>query len=82
MTQWLKRLATSEGERLDQLAGFTGLGWTGSVLGYLVTVVGYGNTLVTRLVVDPKSLLYVGCALFLATFGLDRLQNQLTNGEQ
>ncbi|WP_247009157.1 hypothetical protein [Halorientalis litorea] len=55
---------------LDQVAGFTGLGWTASVLGYLTIVIGYGNTLVT----SPQSLLYLGGILFVTTFGLDRLE--------
>ncbi|WP_096388828.1 hypothetical protein [Halopenitus persicus] len=79
---FLKRLPTSDGKLLDQIAGITGLGWTASVLGYLATVLGYGNVLVTRLAVDPKSFLYVGASLFVATFGLDRLRRRITNGEQ
>lgn len=67
-----------DGDPLDQLAGVTGLGWTVSLLGYLGTVVGYGNAVVSRLVVDPQSLLYVGSALFLATFGLDRIRNRVS----
>ena len=59
---------------LYRLAGVTGVGWTLSLLGYLSTVVGYGNSLVTRLVADPQSLLYLGSVLFVATVGLDRLQ--------
>jgi hypothetical protein len=58
---------------LDQLAGLTGLGWTASVLGFAATLVGYGNSVVLRLVSDPTSLLYTGVVLFLATLGLDRL---------
>ena len=60
---------------LDQLAGVTGLGWTTSTLGFLGTVMGYGNTLITRFVADSRSLLYVGVVFFLATLGLDRLAN-------
>ena len=60
---------------LDQLAGFTGLGWTTSTLGFLGTVMGYGNSLITRFVADSRSLLYVGVLFFLATLGLDRLAN-------
>ncbi|WP_415379522.1 hypothetical protein [Halosimplex sp. TS25] len=57
----------------EQLAGITGLGWTTSTLGFLSTVLGYGNSIVGRLVTDPQSLLYVGSVCFLATLGLDRL---------
>lgn len=59
---------------LYRLAGVTGVGWTLSLLGYLSTVVGYGNSLVTRIVADPQSLLYLGSVFFVATVGLDRLQ--------
>lgn len=65
-------------DRLDQLAGVTGLGWTASWLGYLGFAVGYGNGLVSRLVTTPQSLLYVGLVCFLATLGLDRLAERLT----
>jgi hypothetical protein len=40
------------------------------------TVVGYGNSLVTRLVADPTSLLYLGFVFFLATLGLDHLASE------
>lgn len=65
-----------DGETLHQLAGFTGFGWTMSVLGFLSTIVGYGNSLVSRLVTDPQSFLYLGAVFFLATLGLDRLANE------
>jgi hypothetical protein len=63
-------------DSLHQLAGVTGVGWTASVLGFLSTVVGYGNSLVTRLVADPTSLLYLGIVFFLATLGLDHLASE------
>lgn len=62
-------------DSLDQLAGFTGVGWTTSTLGFLSTAMGYGNSLISRFVADSKSLLYVGVVFFLATLGLDRLAN-------
>lgn len=62
---------------LDQAAGITGLGWTGSVLGYLSTMVGYGNSVVA----SPQSLLYLGGALFVTTLGLDRLRDLLSDGD-
>jgi hypothetical protein len=61
---------------LYQLAGLTGLGWTGAILGYLGTVIGYGNGLVS----NPRALLYLGGVLFVATFGLDRLQSARSGG--
>ncbi|QPV64922.1 hypothetical protein I7X12_10070 [Halosimplex litoreum] len=59
----------------EQLAGLAGLGWTTSTLGFLGTVLGYGNSVVSRLVTEPSSLLYVGAVCFLATVGLDRVAN-------
>lgn len=72
-------IAGTDGDLLDQLAGVTGLGWTASLLGYLSLAVGYGNGLMSRLVADPQSLLYVGVACFLATLGLDRLAGRLSD---
>jgi hypothetical protein len=65
--------AEARKDLLNQLAGLTGLGWTTSTLGFLSTVVGYGNGIVSRLVIEPQSLLYLGGMFFLATLGLDRL---------
>ncbi|WP_226010539.1 hypothetical protein [Halomicrobium salinisoli] len=62
----------------DQLAGITGIGWTTSLLGFLSSVVGYGNGVISRLVTDPSSLLYLGGLFFLTTLGLDRLANRLS----
>jgi len=76
----LTSLASLDREKLNQLAGITGLGWTASILGYLGTVLGYGNGLVSRLITEPYSLLFVGLAFFLATLGLDRLANRLPDG--
>lgn len=73
----LRAIRDTETDLLNQLTGLTGLGWTASVLGYLSTVIGYGNGLLTRLVVEPQSLLYVGGSFFLLTLGLDRLQTKL-----
>jgi hypothetical protein len=71
----LKRTVLSEDGVLDTVAGITGLGWTGSVLGYLGTVVGYGS------LGNPQSLLYLGGACFVATVGLDRLRTALSSEE-
>ena len=68
----LKERIVPDEDRLDQLAGLTGVGWTTSALGYLGAAVGYGGSLVGR----PSSLLYLGGALFLATLGLDRLRSR------
>ena len=64
-------------ETLYKLAGLTGVGWTASLLGFLGTMIGYGNGIVSRLLIGPRSLLYVGVALFLTTLGLDRLAKSI-----
>lgn len=71
-------MLASDADRLEQLAGVTGLGWTGSVLSYLVLMIGYGNGYVSRLIVDPQSLLYLGGVLFVTTLGLDRLRDRVS----
>ena len=63
----------------ERLAGVAGLGWTTSTLGFLGTALGYGNSVVSRLVTDPSSLLYVGVVCFLATLGLDRVAERATD---
>ena len=78
---FLEQISVGDYGVLDQLAGITGLGWTVSILGYLGSVIGFSNSLLTRLVVEPQSLLYLGGALFVATFGLDRLRDRLTSDE-
>lgn len=78
----LPRTSPSETDLVDQIAGITGLGWTASLLGYLITVVGYGNSVISRLVVDPRSLLYVGSVLLVVTVGLDRFQRTLTEQDR
>lgn len=77
----LSQLLASDADRLDQIAGITGLGWTGSVLSYLVVAVGYGNGLVSRLAVDPQSLLYLGGVLLVTTLGIDRFRDRLSRGD-
>lgn len=74
---WLTRIRDVDKDLLNQISGLTGMGWTASVLGYLSTVMGYGNGLVSRLVAEPQSLLYVGGSFFLLTLGLDRLQSKI-----
>lgn len=78
----LKEKPPLDKDALNQLAGLTGLGWTASVLGYLTTIIGYGNSVVTRVVADPQSLLYLGGALFVATLGLDRLRDRADHGQE
>jgi hypothetical protein len=73
---WLPLIRDVDKDLLNQISGLTGMGWTASVLGYLSTVMGYGNGLVSRLVAEPQSLLYVGGSFFLLTLGLDRLQSR------
>jgi hypothetical protein len=75
-------LSLLDADSLDQLGGVTGLGWTVSLLGYLTTVIGYGNALVTRLIADPQSFLYVGSVLFVATLGLNWLQRSAAEEER
>ena len=70
-------ISSIDGDSLHQLAGFTGFGWTASILGFLGTLVGYGNGIISRLLVGPRSLLYIAFALFLTTLGLDRLAKRL-----
>ncbi|WP_436925299.1 hypothetical protein [Halosimplex amylolyticum] len=77
---WKPSLPTNA-DTAEQLAGITGLGWTTSTLGFLGTVLGYGNSIVGRLVTDPQSLLYVGSVCFLATLGLDRLAKLPGDGD-
>ena len=79
---FFKQMSVMDIDVLDRIAGITGIGWTVSILSYLATIIGYGNSLVTRLTVDPQSLLYIGGALFVATFGLDRLRNKLSSTER
>lgn len=74
----LRRPSWSKKAVLDNLAGLTGLGWTTSLLAFFSTVLGYGSGIVTRLVTTPQSLLYFGCALFVATLGLDRLSKKFS----
>lgn len=74
--------SATELDFLDQIAGITGVGWTASLLGYLMTVIGYGNSIISRLVVEPRSLLYVGSTLFVVTLGLDRVQRMISFQEQ
>lgn len=70
--QWL------DTESIDQIAGFTGIGWTTSFLAYLSLALGYGNSFVSRLITDPQSLLYLGTVFFVTTLGLDRLTESLS----
>ena len=71
----------TNGNVLEQLAGLTGVGWTVSTLGFLGTMIGYGNALVARLVTAPESLLYLATVFFMATLGLDRLTERLSEVE-
>jgi len=69
----LKELPTFDPELFYQLAALTGIGWTVSLLGFLSTLLGWGDEYVTRLFVEPRVLLYLGIVLFVATVGLDWL---------
>lgn len=75
----VKKQIYSKKEVLTQFAAITGLGWTASLLGYLSAVIGYSNTIVTRVAPNSQSLLYVGGLLLVTTLGLDRLEQTLSN---
>lgn len=70
---FLKEADVSTRDTLNQLAGFTGLGWTTSVVVLLTTLIHSGNGPVSRLVVNPRVLLYLGAVFFVITLLLDRL---------
>ncbi|PSP92882.1 hypothetical protein BRC91_11840 [Halobacteriales archaeon QS_4_62_28] len=74
----LEQLPILNEDSLNGIAGITGVGWTTSMLGFLSAMLGYGNGLVTRLVADPRSLLYIGSVLFVTTLGIDRLNDALS----
>jgi hypothetical protein len=78
----VRKMLVPDDDRLYQLGGITGFGWTVSLLGYLSSLIGHGNSLIARLVTEPQSLLYIGGVLFLATFGIDRLQSSVSNTEE
>jgi hypothetical protein len=78
----VKNTIESDKDLLTQLTGFTGLGWTTSILGYLSAMLGYGNALVVRVVAEPQALLYLGLGFFVATLGLDRLRNSRLDGDE
>jgi hypothetical protein len=69
-------------DALDHLAGLTGLGWTAALLGYLLTLVGVGHSVVTRVVAHPVSLLYLGGVLPVVTLGLDRRQRSAAESNE
>lgn len=77
----LRRPSNLDDDVLEQAAGITGFGWTTSLLGYVVAVMGVGNHVVTRLVMEPQSLLYLGGVLFVTTLGLDRIRRTRSNDE-
>jgi hypothetical protein len=46
------------------------------------TLVGASHRIVTRVVADPVSLLYIGGVLFVATLGLDRLNRSAAESDE
>lgn len=72
----LKESIGADENALETVAGVTGIGWTTSLLGYLVTVAGYSAVPS----VGPRPLLYLGGFLLVTTLGLDRLKDELSNG--
>ncbi|WP_254273953.1 hypothetical protein [Haloarcula marina] len=77
----LEKIPTPTKATLDQLAGVTGVGWTTSVLGFLTALIGYGNHILARFLVEPQALLYAGVVFFVATLGLDKLANSIAEDE-
>ncbi len=77
----ISRPSWSKKQALENLVGLAGLGWTASLLAFFSTALGYGTSIITRLVTTPQSLLYFGAALFVATLGLDRLSKKLSEEE-
>lgn len=77
----MRKQLYSKKDVLTQFAAITGIGWTASLLGYLGAVLGYGTAIVPRVAPHPQSLLYVGGILLVTTFGLDRLEQSLSNAE-
>jgi len=77
-----EKVPSPNDEFLNQLAGITGVGWTTSILGFLTTVIGYGNSLVSRFMADSRSFLYAGVVFFLLTLGLDRIANRIAESTE
>jgi hypothetical protein len=75
----LSEIGSPNNDRLYQLAGITGLGWTVSILGYLGTVLTNENSPVAPFATNPQSLLYLGTVLFVVTLGLERLRYTRSN---
>jgi len=70
----LKPAILSNEQFLHELAGLTGLGWTASMLGFLGSLIWYGNDVRPALPIGPRTLLGLGICFFLATQLLDRLR--------
>lgn len=75
----MERPRTFDASALDRLAGYTGLGWTTSFCGFLTMGLGYGPGVLGRSLVDTGALLYLGLAFLVATVGLDRLANAVSD---
>jgi hypothetical protein len=74
--------ATSTEDALDQLDGITGLGWTAALIGYLVSLIDLGGSVLTEVVPDTASLLSLGGVLFAPTLGLDRLNRSAAESDE
>lgn len=65
---------------LHELAGITGVGWTGSMLGFLGSMIWYGDGLGASLPPGSRVLFYLAVACFVATVGLDALRTIVDDG--
>jgi hypothetical protein len=75
----LSQSILSDRDRVHQLAGLTGLGWTVSILSYVGLLFGYGNSLARSLGADPSVLLYIAGGFFVTTLFLDRLHGTIAD---
>mgnify|MGYP000580871393 CR=1 FL=1 len=62
-------------ELLHELAGITGVGWTASSLGFIGSLLWYGDGIGASHSLATRALLYLAIASFLATLGLDALRS-------
>ena len=76
----LKPSALSDEQFLHELAGITGLGWTVSTLGFIGSLIWYGDVPGGSDPLESRALLYVGICCFVATVGLDALRTVVDDG--
>ncbi|AGN02287.1 hypothetical protein L593_11720 [Salinarchaeum sp. Harcht-Bsk1] len=73
----LKPEILSDEQFLHELAGITGLGWTASTLGFIGSLIWYGDAPGGSHPLESRVLLYLGICCFVATIGLDALRTVL-----